>query len=147
MTNVGMSLKTPALLVMVASLMAGCGSAGDTRPQVAIGGAASCAGLSSSQQLARATLVVVATALVDPTKESGSQRTLVSPARVRIDRYIKGRAPGVVEVETAVSPHHGELIVNADGIMLAAGQRWKLFLTGRHSPYQTSICAGSKRVV
>lgn len=135
-----------ATFIVLTAWITGCGSATRSDPQVSSGTAASCAALNSSEQYAHATLVVLATALAGRTVQLGSQYLLASPARMRIGRYIKGHGPRILEVETAVTAHGARRTVTEDGIAPVAGQRWRLFLTGEHSPYQTSICVGSRPV-
>jgi hypothetical protein len=87
-----------------------------------------------------ARLVFIGTMLPGRTID-GPDGLLVSPARVRVERYIKGSGPAVVTVETAViSTGNGEA---AEGIMAHPGQTWKIYTTSRHQPFLTSDCDGS----
>ena len=61
---------------------------------------ASCAALSDAEQRGLADVVFEGVAL-DGKTETG---TLVSPARFRVDRYLKGAGPEVVQVTTAYEP-------------------------------------------
>jgi hypothetical protein len=76
--------------------------------------------------------------------QSGAQQELASPARMQVGRYLKGHGPRIVRVDTGITAHRGRVTVSEDGIAPVAGQRWKLYLGGRRSPYRTSICAGSR---
>ena len=107
---------------------------------------ASCAGLRPAQQLAGATVVLIGTMLPGATVSGGNQSVLASPARVRVIRYLKGRGPRMVRVETADTRVHGGIRTAEDGITPGAGQRWKIYSSSKRSPYQTSICAGSRQV-
>lgn len=124
--------------------LAGCGTAVAQQP--AIGppaGAPSCAGLSRAQQLARARLVFDGVMLPGVTVRTG---VLASPARVRVERYLKGHGPAIVMVSTAVTLGSGATGVAEDGIAPRAGERWRIYTTSRRQPFGTSICAGSRRL-
>lgn len=127
-------------------LVSGCGGTGAGNPPVTTGTEASCVGLTLAQQNAEARLVVLARALAGPTVGSGPRSVLISPARMRVMRYLKGHGPRIIKVQTAVTKHSTTVTEVEDAISPAAGQGWKLFLTGQRPPYRTSICAGSKRV-
>jgi hypothetical protein len=71
----------------------------------------------------------------------GGQRVLLSPARLKVTRYLKGTGPAIVSVTTAVG-RAGDTL-NAEGIEPQPGQQWKIYTPSRHMPYQTSICDGS----
>jgi hypothetical protein len=102
---------------------------------------ASCIRQTAAQQRARADVIFDGVALDNPTP-SGVQR-------FRVSRYVKGRGPTIVRVQTGNR-------VFADGsgsttsISLRAvrkGQRWRIFAQG--SPLrvlQTNFCAGSRRL-
>ena len=81
--------------------------------------------------------------LPGPTVQTGSGSVLADPARIRVERWIKGGGPAIVTVATGVRPTGGEAVVSEDGIQPLAGQRWTIYTTSRRAPYQTSICAGS----
>jgi hypothetical protein len=110
------------------------------------GVAASCAALTPAARFAAARLVFVGRMLPGPTARLGRRRVLGSPARLRVTRYLKGRGPRTVAVETAVRLDRGGITGTEDGIESEAGQRWKIYTTSRQQPFATSICAGSGRV-
>jgi hypothetical protein len=140
-----------ALTVALAGLC-GCGSASSPsgrRTDVAdvTGVAASCAGLTPRQQLTAATIVVEGRMLRGRTVRVGPGHTvLASPARLRVSRYVKGRGPHVVRVQTAVMPRGSGYVANSEGIEPAAGQRWRIYSDHAKRPLRTSICAGSHRL-
>jgi hypothetical protein len=103
--------------------------------------AGSCAESSPAQYLARARVIFVGIMLAGRTADIGGARVLVSPARVRVMRYLKGGGPGIVTVATGVTSGN---TVNEDGIEPQAGQPWRIYTVSRRMPYQTSICDGSK---
>jgi len=107
-------------------------------------GAASCAAMSASAYLAGARAVFIGTALGGPTAEAGSAgAVLLSPARFHVIRYLKGSGARVVTVQTALTRSGSTMAASEDGIQPRAGQRWKIYTTSLHMPYQTSICGGS----
>ena len=107
-------------------------------------GAASCAAMSASAYLAGARAVFIGTALGGPTAEAGSAgAVLLSPARFHVIRYLKGSGARVVTVQTALTSQGSTMAASEDGIQPRAGQRWKIYTTSLHMPYQTSICGGS----
>jgi hypothetical protein len=72
---------------------------------------------------------------------------LASPARVRVEHYLKGNGPAVVTVQTAIKtlPPRTTL-VSEDGIRPRAGERWRIYASSPSEPYSTSICLGSHRL-
>lgn len=131
-----------------ALVVAGCGSARtQAKPASVTGVAASCAALSPAQQLAAAHRVFVGVMLPGPSTRLGPRRVLGSPARMRVERYLKGHGPRVVRVDTAVTIESNATRVQEDGIEPRAGERWKIYTQSRSQPFDTSICAGSTRVV
>lgn len=129
--------------VMLAACASAGGSANGTSGTVA-GAAGSCAAMSASAYLAGARAAFIGTAQGGPAAEAGSAgAVLLSPARFRVTRYLKGSGPPVVTVQTALTTHSGSMVANEDGIQPRAGQRWKIYTTSPHMPYQTSICDGS----
>jgi hypothetical protein len=140
-----------ALLVIagVSSLLGACGGASvasHSAVPAAQVSAASCAGLSPAKQVADARVVIVGKMLPGVTLSYGNQRVLASPARVRVLRYLKGRGPKSVRVETAVTRMPGGIQTAEDGITPAAGQLWKIYSASKRSPYQTATCAGSQEI-
>lgn len=141
------------LLLTVGLSLAGCGAAQITAVPVretgvagVTGVAASCAALSPARQFARARLVFVGVTLPGPTTRLGGRRVLGSPARIRVERYLKGHGPRTVTVDTAVRIGARGVTVSEDGIEPGPGQRWQIYTSSRRQPFQTSICAGSRRV-
>jgi hypothetical protein len=105
------------------------------------GGAASCAYLTQPAYLAQARVVFVGTTLPGRTVLDG---LLVTPARIRVSRYLKGSGPAVVTVQTAASP--SGTTMNGEGIMARAGQRWVVYTISRQQPYATDVCSGSRQL-
>jgi hypothetical protein len=105
--------------------------------------AASCAAVSPAKQLAEARRVFVGVMLPGPATQRG---VLGSPARMRVERYLKGRGPRIVRVDTALRIEPGGITGGSEGIEPKAGQRWKIYTDSRHQPFATSICGGSRRV-
>jgi hypothetical protein len=138
-------MVTPSLLLtgFVCLVLAGCGTA-TTAPGQRTVSAASCAGFSPAAQFANARVVFVGTALAGPTVRTAGRDVLTTPARMRVARYLKGRGPRTVSVVTGVAGSGSRVSVTEDGIEPVAGQRWKVYSDSRRSPYDTSICAGSK---
>jgi hypothetical protein len=132
--------------VWLGLLLAGCASAQvaavPAREATAV--AASCAGLSPAQQFAAARRVFVGVMLSGPTAQRG---VLGSPARMRVERYLKGRGPEIVRVETAVTIESDAIGIAEDGIDPRTGERWKIYTQSPRQPFATSICSGSTRVV
>ena len=131
---------------MVGLLGAGCGSAqvAAVRVRDTTAAAASCAALSPAQQFAAARLVFVGVMLPGPTAPGG---VLGSPALMRVERYLKGGGPRIVQVRTGVTTEGGSTTVAEDGIEPRAGERWKIYTGSRRQPFDTSICLGSARAV
>ena len=125
-----------ALLALpLAAVIAACGSPSHQSS------AGSCAADTAAGYFARARMVFVGTMLAGDTADLGEHSVLVSPARVRVTRYLKGHGPDVVSVTTGVTSQN---VVNEDGIEPLAGQHWKIYTQSRRMPYQTSICDGTK---
>jgi hypothetical protein len=120
----------------------GTGSGGGTSGG-GTGGAASCAYFTQPGYLAMARVVFVGTMLPGRTI-NGPHGLLVSPARVRVARYLKGTGPAVVTVETAVSPSGDGM--SGEGIMASPGQTWKVYSASGHPPFATGVCSGSHLV-
>lgn len=125
--------------LIAAMLLSACGTAAG----VTSGEGASCGGPSSPAYLASARTAFIGVMLPGPTVSTGQGSVLASPARVRVVRYLKGTGPPVVTVVTAATEAGGGVAVAEDGIQPQAGQRWKIYATTQHPPYQTSICDGS----
>lgn len=135
----------PVITGVLSALMVGCGGgAPHTNGTVTRVAAGSCASLGASAQFANAAVVLIGTMLPGPTVSFEGHPALASPAEVTVARYLKGSGPRTIKVQTSVKAVGSATEVVEDGIAPSPGQRWKLFLTGPRSPYETSICAGSK---
>jgi hypothetical protein len=131
----------------VSVLLAGCGARQIAAvPVRETGVAASCVGLSPAAEFAAARRVFVGEMLPGPTAPTGGRGVLTSPARMRVARYLKGRGPTIVTVDTAVRIVPGGIAGSGEGIEPRAGQRWKIYTRSRHQPFATSVCAGSTPV-
>ena len=78
-----------------------------------------------------------------PSTKVGSRLALLSPAKVRVSRYVKGDGPKLVRVVTGVVSTE---VVNSEGIEPHAGERWLIYSSSTRIPYQTSVCDGSRRL-
>lgn len=137
MATTGPLTAYAALLALpLAVVITACGSSPSHQSS-----AGSCAANTAAGYFAGARIVFIGTMLAGGTADVGGHSVLVSPARVRVMRYLKGHGPGVVSVMTGVTPHN---VVNEDGIEPLAGQHWRIYTQSRRMPYQTSICDGSK---
>lgn len=108
--------------------------------------ARSCARLSTSRYAALARVVFTGTILAGQTVDLGEHPVLISPARVRVTRYLKGSGPDVVSVVTGVTRSGNVAAVSEDGIEPVPGQHWKIYTRSQRMPYQTSMCEGSAPV-
>jgi hypothetical protein len=108
--------------------------------------AASCVGLTRREQQAAAKVVVTGRMLSGRSTTVGNRHVLLSPARVRVSRYLKGSGPQTVEVRTGVRLSRGQIQTEEDGIMPSEGQRWEILSSSRQMPLQTSICSGSRQL-
>ncbi len=143
------------LAVVAAALAAsGCAAAAPSAPPsalassgaVAPGTAASCVGLTRSQQFAAAKVVFDGVMLPGATAP-GTNGALASPARMRVTSYLKGHGPTVATVQTAIElMSGGTMRVSEDGIRPPAGERWRIDTSSTTKPYATSICLGSHRL-
>jgi hypothetical protein len=77
------------------------------------------------------------------TAHTGSGDILVSPAKARVIRYLKGTGPSLVTIDTGISKNVNGVSGNEDGIEPKVGQRWRIYSGAQSMPYQTSICMGS----
>jgi len=84
------------VLAAAAVLLAACGSPGSGGSS----SAGSCAARSPSALMQAARLVFSGTMLPGPAVSAGGGSVLLSPARVRVARYLKGSGPGIVTVQT-----------------------------------------------
>jgi hypothetical protein len=108
--------------------------------------AASCVGLTQREQRAAAKVIVIGKMQPGPFTVVGSRRVLLSPARMKVGRYLKGSGARTVNVQTGAQTSHGQIVMEEDGILPSAGQRWEIFSSSRHTPLQTSICLGSRQL-
>lgn len=134
-------LLTAFALVVVAS--AGCASPDSVH--TSSGGQCAGGGGPSAFQSA-AHVVFVGLMLRGPTVHTPKGDILVSPASMRVIRYMKGNGPKTVTVQTAISRVGDTTTMNAEGIQARIGQRWRIYATSSAIPYRTSICAGSKPI-
>jgi hypothetical protein len=117
-----------------------------TSSTVVQGTAASCAGLNRSQQLAAAKIVFDAVMLPGATAPN-THGVLASPARARVEHYLKGSGPAVVTVQTAIETlPSGATRITEDGIRPRPGEHWQINTSSTTEPYATSICLGSRRL-
>jgi hypothetical protein len=140
--------------ILAALSLEGCASASPSAPPtgtgssgtIVQGAAASCAGFTAPQQFAAAKVVFDGDMLPGAIVP-GSNGILASPARVRVEHYLKGNGPAVVTVQTAIKAlHAGTTQVGEDGIRPRAGERWRIYASTDSEPYSTSICLGSHRL-
>jgi hypothetical protein len=72
---------------------------------------------------------------------------LASPARVRVEHYLKGSGPASVTVQTAIKAVSSTTEqVSEDGIQPRTGEYWRIYASTASQPYATSICLGSHRL-
>lgn len=124
------------------ALLGACGGSSPGAGSVQ-GSAASCAAVTPAQQLEQARVVVTGEMLQGAVARLGHRDVLVSPARMRVRRYLKGSGPRIVRVQTGVA---GLGSFGEDGIEPAAGERWTIYTSSRRQPYETGICEGSHRI-
>jgi len=100
---------------------------------------ASCIPTSPAEQRARADVIFDGVALEGPTP-TGVQR-------FRVSRYLKGRGPRVVRVQTGtIRRRDGTGSVTSVSVVAARGQRWRIFARGSvNRVVRTSLCDGSRR--
>lgn len=107
--------------------------------------AASCAAQTPAEQRTSAALIVDAVALAGRSTERG---VLLSPARFRALRYLKGRGPTLIRVRTAVRAVQGGFRYAEDGITPRRAQRWRLYGRRlRDGTVGVGICSGSRRLL
>jgi hypothetical protein len=113
---------------------------------VILGTAASCAGLTRPQQFAAAKVVFDAV-MLPGAPAPGTNGVLASPARARVERYLKGTGPALATVQTAITTLPGGAErVSEDGIRPRVGEHWRIYASSTTQPYATSICLGSRRL-
>ncbi len=81
-----------------------------------------------------------------PGRSVPRSRILLSPARFRVLRYLKGHGPRIVKVQTAVTAgaHAGEYSYVGDDLQPRAGQRWLIYgQRTRGKALTANLCTGS----
>jgi hypothetical protein len=108
---------------------------------------ASCVPATEDQLQKRAQVIFKGRALPGPTVEGRDGGELLSPARFRILRYIKGRGPDLVTVPTATERDGGGYATSSGGIQPRPDERWRILGTwsNRHKTVLTDVCSGSVR--
>lgn len=135
-------VTTWAAAILALPLAAGIISCGSSSHGSSAGSSAgSCAAGTQAGYLAGARVVLLGAMLPGRAVDLGGHRVLLSPARVRVIRYLKGYGPRVVSVVTGVTSGN---VVSEDGIEPVAGQHWKIYTESQRMPYQTSICQGTQ---
>jgi hypothetical protein len=106
---------------------------------VAAAAEASCIPMSPAQQWARADVIFDGVALEGPTA-TGIQR-------FRVSRYVKGRGPEIVRVNTGnIRRRDASGSVTSVSVVAARSQRWRIFARGSaRRVVRTSVCDGSRR--
>lgn len=101
----------------------------------------SCIKVTPKEQTELADVVFEGVALTGPAVDG----VLVTPARFRVARYLKGRGPDVRLVTTALRRSaRGSIGHLSEGILPGAGQHWRIFgANTRGGVLGTSICSGS----
>lgn len=100
-----------------------------------------CRPLSQARHFAHARLVIVGTMAAGPTATVRGRSVLVSPARMRVTRYLKGAGPPMVKIVTRVQNGN---IIKRTGIEPQSGQEWVIFTRSMRMPYHTTTCQGSQ---
>ena len=136
-------LCSAAAMVLGGCAAASTGSHAPADKRQVTGAAASCAALTVSQQFSEAALIFDGTMLTGPTVP-GTGGVLASPARMRVDHYVKGSGPSVVSVNSGVTAAGGAQSATEDGIQPHAGEHWQILTSNTSQPYGTSLCAGSR---
>jgi hypothetical protein len=139
--------RTAQLAVPIAALAVACSSPTHASSGGSGNGTSAglCAAAAASEYFAWARIVFTGTMLPGPMVDLGGHRVLMSPAWVRVIRYLKGNGPKIVTVATGVVPDgDGGAAVSEDDIQPWAGQHWKIYTSSSRMPYETSICGGSK---
>lgn len=150
----GLRSKLSSRCLVAALATGGCAGASPATPRsapatsgtVIQGTAASCAGLTRPQQFAAAKVVFDAV-MLPGAAAPGTSGVLASPARARVERYLKGIGPAVATVRAAITTLPGGAErVSEDGIRPRAGEHWRIYASSTTQPYATSICLGSHRL-
>jgi hypothetical protein len=125
-------------LLVSATVMAACGTS-----MVQEGSSAACARVPAAKYLAAARVAFIGTMMAGDAVKLGDRPVLLSPAKVRVSRYLKGHGPRIARVRTAAESASA---ANCEGIEPQAGQRWLIYSPSKTSPYDTSVCAGSRQL-
>jgi hypothetical protein len=101
---------------------------------------ASCIFLNAAQQRARADVVFDGVALENPTR-TGVQR-------FRVTRFLKGRGPEIVRVQTGTTLRaDGSGTVTSVSLFVKRGERWRILARGSaRRTLRTNLCDGSRRL-
>jgi hypothetical protein len=99
---------------------------------------ASCISLTAAQQRARADVIFDGIALENPTA-TGVQR-------LRVTRFLKGRGPRIVRVQTGnLRRPDGSGSTTSVSLFVKRGERWRIFARGSaRRTLRTSACDGSR---
>jgi hypothetical protein len=99
---------------------------------------ASCISLTAAQQRARADVIFDGIALENPTA-TGVQR-------FRVTRFLKGRGPKIVRVQTGNTLRpDGSGTTTSVSLFVKRGERWRIFARGSaRRTLRTSVCDGSR---
>jgi hypothetical protein len=99
---------------------------------------ASCVVMTSAEQRARADVIFDGVALEGPTT-TGVQR-------FRVTRYLKGRGPHIVRVNTGtIRRADGTGSTTSVSLFVKRGERWRIFARGSaRKVLQTNLCDGSR---
>jgi hypothetical protein len=120
--------RTPVLVVFLVATLALSATA-----------YASCLAMTPAQQRARAQTIFDGRALEGPTA-TGIQR-------FRVTRYIKGRGPQIVRVNTGnIRRADGSGFMTSVSIIVKRGERWRIFARGiPPKVLRTNVCDGSRK--
>jgi hypothetical protein len=136
-------------VIASAALACSCGALASAAPPTSGGTravAASCVGVSTGQEYRSARLVFDGRMLPGATVSTDDHRVLSSPARVEVNRYLKGHGPRIVRVQTGVTANSNGVTENSEGILPIAGERWRIFTDRSRQPLPTSDCNDSRRL-
>jgi hypothetical protein len=101
---------------------------------------ASCISLTAAQQRTRADVIFDGVALENSTR-TGVQR-------FRVTRFLKGRGPEIVRVQTGTTLQpDGSGTVTSVSLLVKRGERWRIFARGSaRRTLRTNLCDGSRRL-
>jgi hypothetical protein len=106
---------------------------------LAAAGRASCVAATAAEQRARADVIFDGVALEGPTA-TGVQR-------FRVTRFLKGRGPDIVRVQTGtIRRSDGSGSTTSISLFVKRGERWRIFARGSaRRTLRTNVCDGSRR--